>query len=686
MQNAGIWIRAPFIRLVIPYCAGLLLAEALPFPAASALVAVVISLLVLIAWQLIHTRQLDYSFVAGLLIHIHWLLLGVALHGTNDLRSKQNWFAHHLVDCNALVIQPADLPSLHAKTCRFTVEVKAVVLNNHQLWSTCGKLLLYMPLASANEIQPGCNYILGTKGIQAIRSTGNPGSFNFAAYNQKKNVFHQTYKQPNQITAAPGLKQNFWRVWLTKAQKTALHAMDAGIAPPHNQLAKALLIGYREEVDKELLATYSTTGVVHVIAVSGMHLGLLFMLLQQLLVFPVYRYPFTKWIKFLMVILCTWFFAAAAGSAGSIIRAASMFSFILFAKLLRKPLDIMQSISFTALILLVVDPYWLWDAGFLLSFCALISIVVYQPLLQPLIKTQQPIVKWIWELTAVTLAAQLLTLPLCIGLFHQAPVYFLPANLIAVPLSSAALIGTLMQWLLYVIHIPVNIPGFLNYYLIHWMNSSIAHIAKLPYSTITDIQWTVPQQLIAYLLIVLLTTWLRYARASYLVWSVATLGVFTVFNTLNQIRQQHEQSQMVLHVPGKSVVLFMSGNTMLQPVNPLTPADHYVVNGAAQLFNIRKRQYATASSYITNDTIWHILQHQHSPWPLHTKPLILVLTGRLPHIVRPPNSISLVIIDGSVPERRADSWEQALKAEGYPVHNTWKKGAYVSTGQIKPKP
>ena len=187
-------------------------------------------------------------------------------------------------------------------------------------------------------------------------------------------------------------------------------------------LAEALLIGYKDDLDKTLVQSYTNTGVVHIIAISGLHLGLIYWLLVQLLK-PLQRRKYMKWLRPVIIILGLWLFSLLAGAQPSILRSAVMFTCIVIGETIAKKTSIYNSLALSAFGLLCWNPYWLWDVGFQLSYSAVLSIIIFMRPVYNLLYVKNKILDFFWKINAVTIAAQILTLPLSIYHFHQFPVY-----------------------------------------------------------------------------------------------------------------------------------------------------------------------------------------------------------------------------------------------------------------------
>ena len=688
MNQAPIWHRAPFLRLIIPLVAGIgtgetLFSGILPEPPGT-LIFLITGLL------LTASLSLQFSFIpiryrpapiSGIFINSLLFFTGILLYQHQKITHSSRWFGHHLNNSVAIAVSADGLPSPGKKSLRYVLSIHAVINEKAASQSASGKISIYLPQANPATIQPGDLYLLPTSKIKTITASGNPGSFDYARFQQNRNIYHQAHLSTDDVIFLKNPGGFSLTRFLAKGQSSALKAMRQTVPEPARALAMALLIGYRDEVDKELLQAYTNTGVVHVIAVSGMHLGLIFLLLQQILVFPESRFPFTKWIKAAIILTITWWFSGIAGASPSIIRAAFMFSMILVSRLLRKPMDSFQSLSLGAFSLLCYNPFWLWDAGFQLSFAALLSIVIYQGPISSWLEPANKIAGAIWQLLAVTLAAQILTMPISIGQFHQAPAYFLIANLLAVPLSSIALITAIIQWGFSFSQLPVNLPGKLTGLLIDCMNAFILRIDRLPGAVLDQLQWSSTQTWLAYGIITGISLWLFTKSRKSLALGLILLLFFAAERLADHTSKSRQNLLAVYHLPGKSAIEIIRGNTSMRMLTAFSVSQHPVLQAAKRHFRVKTIQYATTRFLQAGQCRIALPQNQHqAAQMLKTEPNFLILTRQVKSIRGLPGQMHtkcLVIIDGSVFEARAKQWEEELRAAGIPCHNTWTAGAFL---------
>jgi competence protein ComEC len=248
-----------------------------------------------------------------------------------------------------------------------------------------GKLnLIFKKNDTAKTIRYG-DLIVVNNAVQPIKNFGNPGEFDNKRYNAFQQTYHQLYLKGNDFVVC---KKNtgsklFKTIYVLK-EKTLL-TLQANINNQHGSLgiAEALLIGYKNDLDKEMVQAYSNTGVVHIIAISGLHLGLIYMVLFWLLE----RMPLIKrnrFVKAIILLICLWVFSLMTGASASVLRSAVMFTCIIVGNMLNRKSSIYNSLAASAFLLLCYNPYFLWDVGFQLSYFAIIGIIRLQKPIQQL--------------------------------------------------------------------------------------------------------------------------------------------------------------------------------------------------------------------------------------------------------------------------------------------------------------
>ena len=269
-------------------------------------------------------------------------------------------------------------------------------------------------------------------------------------------------------------------------------------------VVSAMTLGDKSQLSREVRQDYSVSSAAHVLALSGLHLSILYGIL--LLVFPHRRYPLVTQLVLLSTI---WSYVLIVGMAPSIVRAATMVSVCSLASLgHRKSLSI-NTLSFAALVMLTVDPLSLRDAGFQMSFLAVLSILLfYQPLHQ-LLRPCHPLLQWLWGMVSVTVAAQVGMIPIVMYYFHRFSCYFLLANMVIVPVATLIIYLSLLLFLtapcpMLQLWVAKALQGVSD-----WMNATVSGVAGLPHASIEGIHLTLPQLILLYVFLLSTAVWIH---------------------------------------------------------------------------------------------------------------------------------------------------------------------------------
>lgn len=380
----------------------------------------------------------------GIIFHFVIAAVGMLLTWQKDAKHHPNWYGHYLTDSSLLLVTINEPLTIKPHSVKATVVVTSVI-NGKEKHATAGNLLLYFAKDSMPSDLHYGDVIVINKKLQPIKNSGNPGAFDYERYASFQLLYHQAFLKKSDWIATNRFSVNYFQHYLFRTRDHVLAVLKKYISNKNSELgiAEALLIGYKEDLDKDLVQAYSNTGVVHIIAISGLHLGLIYAVLLWLF----NRVPYFKrsrHAKALLLIAFLWIFALLTGASASVLRSAVMFTVIVTGKYYFKQCSVYNSLATSAFILLCYNPYFLWDVGFQLSYCAVIGIVA----LQQFIFRKWYIKNWpgrqIWSMISVTLAAQAGAFPLCIYYFHQFPNLFLFTNLVTVPLSTIILFGEIL--------------------------------------------------------------------------------------------------------------------------------------------------------------------------------------------------------------------------------------------------
>jgi competence protein ComEC len=553
-----IWKQAPFLRLVIPLAGGIIMQHYLPMPAWTILITATTAVGAMLLFNYRPSfRQFRFAWINGLFINILLIALGCLLCRYQYAAQHAHNILHHY-NAGAYVSATIEEPLLEKnKSFRTTAIVRCVTKNNKAL-ATEGTILLYFQKDGPLPALPYGSVIVFNKPLQRIQNSGNPGAFDYSRYASFQGIFYQVYLQRQDFIVLPNRKENVFKKILTAIHSKVLSVIKRYIPGSREAgLAEALLIGYKGDLDKELEKTYANTGVVHIIAISGMHLGLIYWLLG-LACIPLAKRKSGKWIKPLVIIGGLWLFALLAGGSPSVLRSAIMFTCIVVGESFSKKAAIYNTLAASAFILLCIHPFWLWDAGFILSYAAVLSIVIFMKPVYNLVYVRNKLLDATWKLAAVTLAAQVLTVPVSIFYFHQFPVYFLFTNIVAVPLSSIIVLGEIALCAIAVWPAVAETTGSILHWLIHAMNSFVEHMGRLPFALWQPLQIDMAQLILMYGFITAAGYWLLEKYKPAFIASLVCIAGFIICRTCSIIETSRRQQIIVYNIPKHSAIDFFS--------------------------------------------------------------------------------------------------------------------------------
>lgn len=689
--TAYFWKRTPFIRLFPPFAAGIIFQWYCQWPLLFWWVALVIAAaIILLFFTIPFFHRFRLAWLSGASINLLFIAVGALLVWYNDIRHTKSWFGHSYTE-NTFLIVSLDEPLVEkTKSFKSNASVKYLIRNDSAL-PVKGKIILYF---KKDSLLPKLNYgssIILKKSLQEIRNSGNPGGFDYKRYSLFQGITHQCYLEPGEFEILKGGKETLYQKLFYPARDKVLSILRANIQGTKEPgLAEALLIGYKDDLDKTLVQSYSNTGVVHVIAISGLHIGLVYWLLVLLLK-PLHKRKYFQWLQPVTVITGLWLFSLLAGGQPSVLRSAVMFTCIVVGQSFVRKTSVYNTLAFSAFILLCYNPYWLWDVGFQLSYSAVLSIIIFMKPIYNCFYIKNKILDLIWKLNPVTLAAQILTVPVSIYHFHQFPTYFLLTNLVAVPLSSAIVLGEIFLCAISFIPSAALFTGKILSWLIGLMNSYVERIESLPGSLWDGMQIGIVRTIVLLLLIAGISGWLMEKMKQGL---IAAMVLLIVFFALRSYSFNHVTSRtkiIVYNVPRHRAIDFIEGrkylfygdsallkddfaqNFHLKPsrtLNRISPVPN--INGL--IINDKYVSYKTKKILLIDETVSFLS-------PAEKPGIDLLIISKDPKLyigrLAATFHIKQVIFDASVAAGKLKWWKKDCDSLHIPWHDVNEKGAFV---------
>ena len=508
-QQKNSWQSIPFLRLLIPFSAGLLLAyhEVLSLTLLQRIAFV--SLCFILLFYLFPTNQkIKWMSMVGLAIQILLLVFGSLTYQYQDLRNQKEWigYRYHKNDTIIAIIQEPLVQK--RKTWKALVSIRAV--KHLGTWMNAkSNLLLYLKNDSLSATLETGDELQFQAPLQKITNDFNEGGFDYVRYCQFQQIYFQVYL-PKEARIQYKKNTSSLKYYLYQTRNKILTILKKAIPEKSEQsVAEALLIGYKEDLDRSLVQRYSNTGVVHIIAISGLHLAMIYGLLIKILQ-PLGNKKWNNYIRTIITLSILWSFSFITGGAAAILRSAVGFSFLLMSKSLGYKNYILNTLAASAFFLLLYNPYLLWDLGFQLSYAAVLGIILLSGYIEGWFDFKNKLLQLIWQINSVTISAQVFTLPIILYQFHQFPNLFLFTNFLVVPLSGLILYAELLLVLVSPIPILLKWLGALTGFLIAQMNGIIERTNRLPFAITQNISINLSQMLLLYLLITALLIWLLH--------------------------------------------------------------------------------------------------------------------------------------------------------------------------------
>ncbi len=517
------------IRVLLPFLCGILLGIALS--EAVSLPVCTTSIPVLAAGFTVFflTLKLRYSlrWIPGLILNLSIAFSGAAL--VHNSLSRTSRMESSFPGSNKILLGEITEPPVQ-KERTTKVVVRVIGRMEGRGWRIeDGKALLYIHRDDASRTLFYGDRIFFRGELKEPAAPTNPGG-----YDQRRACFLKGITLTGYIPAGKWIRASrpagfsIVSFALRVREKLLRIFLDTGLKGREFAVASALLFGYTDEIDSELYADFSATGTIHILSVSGMHVGVIFLFLEKFLGFMT-RFRQGNKLRSGLILVIIWFYAMLTGLSPAVLRAAAMLSFIIAGKSLKRNPEIFNILAASAIALLAVNPVLVLDIGFELSYLAVTGIVLFYKPVYDLYVTSQWLADKLWSLAAVSIAAQLATTPLSLYYFHRFPNYFMLANMVVVPLSTLIIYGGIL--LLAFSPIPylssLLATGFS--FLVNLMNALVHIIGNLPGAVSDGIRTSGIESILMYgVLIALFLFFMKKSRS----WLFLALGLCILCSVL----------------------------------------------------------------------------------------------------------------------------------------------------------
>lgn len=420
--------------------------------------------------------------------------------------------------------------------------------------------LLYFPKDSASARLRRGDELLVHARLSPPRNNGNPDEFDYRRYLCRQGGSGTAYVPAGRWrVVGHDSARTFRQVALDYRAEVVSLYRRLGFRGDELTVLSALTVGDQDHLSEDILETYSVSGASHVLSLSGLHIGFLYVLLVFLLR-PLWTWR--RWLKAPLMfglVLALWAFAFFTGLASPVVRSVTMFSLLALASLQSEKLLTMHSLLATCFLMLLVQPLWLFDVSFQLSFLSLAAILLLQPPLYRLWQPRNRLLRYVWGLMTVSVAAQAGVAPLVLFYFGRFSTHFLLSNLFVVPMASLILYAAVLLLLL------TPFPGVQSAFagvldrLVWWQNEGLRWVERLPYASMDDIWVDGGDVVLAYVFLALLYGCCRWFTPRRVGWMLLSLLAAVSWHTVSMVASRPEPGLAFYNVSRTPAVHCLGG-------------------------------------------------------------------------------------------------------------------------------
>ena len=625
----------------------------------------------------IFKKKNNYLYIFGITCYLTFIAFGLFISTSNEDLNKTNHFSNYTSRDTAsttITFRVRELLKPNAFSKRYYVDI--LKLNNN---TVIGKALLNVKKDSVQTQLPIDAIYTTALPLVDVKKPLNPDQFSYKDYLEKQQVHYQLYADHTNLLQL----QNKTHTLFGYAAKLRNH-INSKLNPyqyTNDQLSiiNALILGQRQNITKEVYDNYTNAGAIHILAVSGLHVGIILLILN--LVFkPVERLKNGKFYKTLILVILLWTYALIAGGSASIIRATTMFSIVAIGINLKRPTNIYNTLAVSVFVLLLIKPNFLFDVGFQLSYAAVIAIVSFQPILEKLWTPKYKIVTLLWQTLTVTVSAQFGIIPISLYYFHQFPSLFWLSNLIVIPFLSIILGLGLLVITLALFGLPKTLLSDAFGMVINWMNSFFGWISSQEDFLIIDIPFTVAQVIVSYIFIFCL--YALYHNKNYRWLQLTLISVLALQLSYTIVQFNSKSNQFIVFHKSRNTLLGKKHNNQLATFSTLKTAE---TNAIIRSYAVKNALQTMPSKPIIN---LYKLNNKHllvvdslAVFNLKGITVDYVVLTQSPklNLTRLIDSLKpkVIIADGNNYRSYVNRWEATCLKQKLPFYHTGQTGAYI---------
>ena len=671
-------LQYPILKFTVFLAIGILLSDFLDVSISTILGAIGFICFVLIGTQLYCKKQHKTLFWPSLLVLLLMVFVGVLVSKINIPTFSKTHYSHleKISDNQSHQLEFIIKKRLKPTAYHHRYYVELVKIDSTRV---SGTLLMNLSKESTAENINVSARILTTAVLQNVKPPLNPYQFNYKNYLENLGIYHQIFLKDQVVLAIPQSPKTIMDYAQAIREMFNKRLQKLAFKPIEHALINALLLEQRQDITTDVYEDYAKAGAIHILAISGLHIGILLLILQFIMK-PLLYFRHGKFVRLLMILSLLWSFAIIAGLSPSVVRAVTMFSLFAIVRGLKRTSNSLNTLTVSAFILLLFRPGFCFDVGFQLSYAAVASIIIVKPILDRWWRIKHLIGNWFLDLFKVSIAAQIGVLPLSLYYFHQFPGLFFVTNMVVVPCLIVILALGILMLVLIGIHQPPDLLIQILRWFIQLMNRFVEWVGSKEAFLFDQISFDLTALILSYLILFLLRIFYHKKTFKNLIVLGVCIVVFQV--VVQQLPALTSKNAFVIFHKSRQSVFGLQSNQHLEihhdldSINRLRMLNDYTIGAAIKTQSTDSIQRL----YKVDDKLLLVVDSLGIYTIKSVKPQWVVLRQSPKiNLNRLIDSLSpeLIIWDGSNYKSYQERWKLTCEAKKIRYHQTSEKGAFL---------
>lgn len=674
----------PFLKILLPYLIGIILFLNLAYHPVYHLMFLFLCIFYIILSILKKNKSGIYIQAEQYFIYLLFVFLAFeTTYLQNEIHIKKHYtkIIKEESKTHYILAAVSSTPSETTNKTKIPVDIESISEDGENWQAVRGKSIIYIPKQRHDQLQFNDRFIIKSSFIE-IHEPVNPYEFDYSAYLKRKNIFHVVYLNDNEALIKLRKKSFSWYQFGDYLQLKVIEILkESGLNQLSFSICTALLVGYDDEIDQDTLNSFSHSGTLHVLSVSGLHTGIIYGMI--LFLFQIFdkedRY---KKVKCYTTILSLFTLVCITGFAPAVLRASLMLSIIIIGKTFFKQVNSFNTLFLSAFIILLFNPTLIYDLGFILSYLAVFGIMYLFPKINTLYHPENKILQWVWSSTVLSVSATLFTLPITFYYFHQFPLWFILSNLIIVPISMLVMILTFLLIITY----KISILKMILIGSIEFLNRVMMAISNLTnhegWGYIDHISFSLSSLFFSFILLFFFFVFIETKKIRYFYFLSGTVLFWISISTWNLIKDFNTNELVVFKVKQKINLLINHGGNIFYLGDSLTSEEKnkiitpYLLNKSYLTYREKLQ-----SNYIQYEKKFILINPPQLSRKVikQTHPNVIIMKNEVLRLKDLENieHHSQVVITGKINSKRVAKLNEKAKEKNIGLFYTHHQGAYI---------